>query len=97
MFLFAPKNTSSFFLRPFSLSLWMRVGLFDAGASKKISALYSPKPANREKWEASVDGKCLGSKDRRGPQTDITPATKPLYRSMFLDNDIWQLHCIVSV
>jgi hypothetical protein len=37
----------------------MRVGLFYAGPSKKISALYSPKPANREKWEASVDGKCL--------------------------------------
>jgi hypothetical protein len=30
-----------------------------------------------------------------GPQTDKTPAAKSLYRSIFLDNDIW--HCILSV
>jgi hypothetical protein len=30
-----------------------------------------------------------------GPQTDKTPAVKYLYRSIFLDKDLW--HCFLSV
>ncbi len=33
--------------------------------------------------------------ERRGPQTDETPAANSLYRSIFLYNDIW--HAVLSI
>ncbi len=37
----------------------------------------------------------MGSKEGRGPHADKTPAAKSLYRSIFLEHDIW--HYILSV
>jgi len=34
-------------------------------------------------------GESMGSLEGRKPQKDKTPAAKSLYRSIFLDNDIW--------
>jgi hypothetical protein len=44
-------------------------------------------------YTACKGGVC-GQGRGRGTQTDKTPATKSIYRSMFLDNEIW--HCFLS-
>jgi hypothetical protein len=39
----------------------------------------------------------MESNERRGPQTDKTPAAKSLYRSIVLDNDIWHFATILHL